>query len=181
MKVTLIGFMGCGKSTVGKELSKLLNLPFIDLDQEIVERTGKSISELFKILREEGFREIESSTLKELLLKEESFIISAGGGTPAYGKNIKVINALSESVFLKTDFETLWERICRDPNRPLVKLGKEKVRELYFKRLPYYQRAKFTVECDGKSPEEIAREVAIKLSLPGRSGRATQKGQGDRT
>ena len=165
MKVTLIGFMGSGKSTVGKELSKLLGFPFIDLDDLIVKEVGMSIPEIFESFGEEKFREIESSLLKEVLLKKSELILSTGGGTPAYKDNVKVINQLSKSVFLKTPFETLWERISKDKNRPLTKFGKEGLLELYTKRLPYYERAHLIVECEGKKPKEIAEEIISKLSL----------------
>lgn len=181
MKITLVGFMGSGKSTVGRELSELLGFPLLDLDRLIVEKTGKSIPEIFKSLGEEGFREIEASVLKESLLKEGSGIIATGGGAPAYGENIEVINRHSLSVFLKTPFEVIWERISRDENRPLVKLGREGVMELYRKRLPYYERAKLIVECEGKSPREIAQEIISNLSLNEGEGRASPEGQGGQT
>jgi len=164
MKVTLIGFMGCGKSTVGELLSKKLNLPFIDLDSLIVERTGREIPQIFKELGEEGFREIERELLREVLKREGSLVLSVGGGAPAYRDNIEVINKHSTSIFLNTPFESLWERIFKDKNRPLVKLGREGLKELYLKRLPYYKRANLEVECRDKSPEEIAEEIILKLS-----------------
>jgi len=164
MKITLLGFMGSGKSTVGRELSAITGLPLIDLDCLIVDITGMTIPELFKVHGEKGFRELEARLLKETLLREGGAVISTGGGAPAYGKNMEVIGELSRSVFLKTSFETLWERISKDPNRPLVRLGKERLKELYEKRIPYYERAEITVECDGRSPGEIAEEIISRLS-----------------
>lgn len=165
MKVSLIGFMGSGKSSVGRELSNLLNLPYVDLDQEIVVKTGKSIPSIFKELGEEGFRELERELLLNLLKSEGSFVLSTGGGTPAYRDSIELINRYSESFYLKTPFNVLWKRIEKDTNRPLVALGIEKVRELYRKREDFYKRAKFTINCEGKTPLQVAREIASKLSL----------------
>jgi shikimate kinase len=159
-RITLIGFMGCGKTSVGRELSNLLKVPFLDLDSSIVERTGMKIPEIFERFGEEGFREVERETLKEVLKRSGEFILSVGGGAPAYKDNANLINSFSTSLFLETPFEELWRRISRDPNRPLVKLGRERLKELYLKRLPFYERADFTVNCKGKGVKEVALEVA---------------------
>jgi shikimate kinase len=159
-RITLVGFMGCGKSSVGRELSELLRLPLLELDSLIVERTGMEIPLIFERLGEEGFREIEREVLKEVLKREGEFILSTGGGAPAYKDNMSLINSFSLSFFLETPFEELWSRISQDPNRPLVKPGKERVRELYRKRLPFYRRADFTVNCRGKGVKEVALEIA---------------------
>ena len=87
MKISLIGFMGCGKTTVGRLLSKRLGIPFFDLDELVVEREGMSIPEIFKKKGERVFRKLESQVLKELLLKNISFVLSTGGGTPTYLNN----------------------------------------------------------------------------------------------
>ncbi len=164
MKVSLVGFMGSGKSSVGKELSNLLDLPFVDLDEEIVIRTGKSIPSLFKEVGEKGFREIERELLLELLKLKKDFILSTGGGTPTYKDSMELINRYSSSFYLKTPFSLLWERIKEDKNRPLVSLGKERVRELFKEREKFYEKAKFTLDCEGKTPRQVAREIALILS-----------------
>ena len=175
MKIVLIGFMGSGKTTVGEILSNKLSLPFIDLDSVIVERARKTIPEIFRERGEEHFRKLERESLIGELSKKESFILSTGGGAPAYKDNMEIINSLATSVFLYADFETLYSRISGDENRPLASLDKEKLRELYQKRLPFYRKAHFTVDTTGKNPEEVAREV-ISL-LFGVRGKPSQEGQ----
>ena len=179
MKLVLVGFMGCGKSTVGKLISKKTSLPFIDLDSVIVEREGRTIPEIFREDGEEFFRELERETLISELLREGSFVLSTGGGAPAYRNNMEVINRLSTSVFLYADFETLYGRISGDGNRPLASLDRKKLRELYEKRLPYYRKAHFTVDTTGKTPEEVAEEI-ISLLSAGRD-KPNREGQGSQT
>ncbi len=179
MKVVLIGFMGSGKSTVGKLLSKKTSLPFVDLDSVIVEREGRTIPEIFREEGEEFFRELEREMLISELRREGSFVLSTGGGAPAYRNNMEVINSLATSVFLYADFETLYGRISGDGNRPLASLEKEKLRELYQKRLPFYRKAHFTVDTTGKTPEEVAEEVISLLSVG--KGKPNQEGQGGQT
>ncbi|ADU97250.1 shikimate kinase [Thermovibrio ammonificans] len=159
MKVVLVGFMGSGKSTVGKLLERELRIPLIDLDSLIEERTGKTIPQIFREEGQERFREIESQLLRELLSSKGSFIISTGGGTPCHKNNAEEINRKAVSVFLYAPFETLWERIKGDTNRPLTKLGKEKLKELYENRLPFYTKAHLTVNTEGKTAEEVAEEI----------------------
>jgi shikimate kinase len=159
LKVTLIGFMGSGKTTVGELLSKELNLPFVDLDDEIVRETGLSIPEIFEIKGEKEFRKIENYLLQKILVRDGSFVLSTGGGTPAYLNNMNLINSFSFSVYLRAPFEVLWKRISKDRNRPLAGLGKERVKELFLRRIPYYERAHLKVDTFGKEPPEIVEEI----------------------
>lgn len=163
-RITLIGFMGCGKSSVGTELSHTLKIPLIDLDSLIVKRAGMEIPKIFEKLGEKDFREIEREILKEVLKRDGEFVLSVGGGAPAYKDNINLINSFSTSLFLETPFPELWKRISQDKNRPLAGLGKERVKELYAKRLPYYRRADLTVNCRGKGIKEVASEIVKLLS-----------------
>ena len=164
MKITLIGFMGSGKTTVGKLLSKSLKITFIDLDDLIVQRTAMEIPQIFKEFGEEGFRKIEREILEEILNQKGEFVLSTGGGAPAYSDNLELINKNSTSVFLKADFETLWNRISMDKNRPLVSRGKEELLKLYRERLPFYEKAHIVVDTTNKSPEEVVEEIEKALS-----------------
>ena len=164
MKIVLVGFMGSGKSTVGKLLSERLSLPFLDLDEEIVKKTGMTIPTIFSKFGEDTFRELERETLLELLSAKEC-IISTGGGAPAYKDNMDKINKNAVSVYLEADFETLWDRISDDSNRPLVSLGKETVRELFEKRKPFYEKAKIKVRTDIYSPFETVDKILQQLKL----------------
>ena len=161
MKIVLVGFMGSGKSTVGKILSEKLSIPFRDLDSIIVENTGMSIPEIFQNKGETAFRELERFFLLSELSKKTNFILSTGGGTPAYKDNMEKINQSGISIFLYADFETLYNRISGDKNRPLTSLSKEELKELYKKRLPFYRKALFTVNTTGKTPEEVVNEIFL--------------------
>ena len=168
LKIVLLGFMGSGKSTIGKLLSERLEVPFLDLDEEIVQKTGLSIPEIFSSLGEEKFREIERETLMGLLSKPESLVISTGGGAPAYKDNMELINENSISIYLKADFEKLWERISKDSNRPLVTAGKKKVRELFARRIPFYEKADIVVRTDIFTPDETVERILkiMQFSFP---------------
>ncbi len=168
MKIVLLGFMGSGKSTIGKLLSERLEVPFLDLDEEIVRKTGLSIPEIFSSSGEEKFREIERETLMGLLSKPESLVISTGGGAPAYKDNMELINKNSISIYLKADFEKLWKRISKDSNRPLVTAGKEKVRELFERRIPFYEKADIVVRTDIFTPDETVERILkfMQFSFP---------------
>ncbi len=172
MKIVLVGFMGSGKSTVGKILSKKLSIPFRDLDFIIVKNTGMSIPEIFQNKGETAFRELERSFLLSELSRKANFILSTGGGTPAYKDNMEKINQSGISIFLYADFETLYRRISGDKNRPLASLSKKELKKLYEKRLPFYKKALFTVNTAGKTPEEVTNEI---LSLiHGEKGKSNQ-------
>lgn len=100
MQIVLVGYMGSGKSTVGKELSKRLKINFLDLDTYIEAKYEMSIPEIFSTKGEIFFRKVEILCLKEIFEKEEDFILSTGGGTPCYGDNINVMTTSSKNVFL---------------------------------------------------------------------------------
>ena len=99
-KIFLIGFMGSGKSTFGKKLSKEISLPFIDLDKEIEKKAKCSISEIFKYLGEESFRNMESELLKSFE-HLEGFVMATGGGTPCFFNNIEYINSTGTSIYIQ--------------------------------------------------------------------------------
>ena len=165
MKIVLVGFMGSGKSTVGKLLSERLSLPLFDTDAEIEKRTGMSIPEIFSERGEEYFRKLEKEVVEELLSLPQDLVISTGGGLPAYSNNMELLNRKAFTVYLEADFEVLWRRISEDRNRPLVSLGKEKVKELLERRLPFYEMAKFKVRTDVNSPVACVEEILNALPL----------------
>jgi shikimate kinase len=145
-KIFLIGYMGAGKTTVGKHLAQRLNLQFVDLDLFIENRYRKRIGELFTEKGENNFREIERRTLLEVS-QFENVIISTGGGTPCFFDSMSVMNKLGETVYLKWSAEDLITRLTvYKHNRPLVE-GKNKeemkrfILENLAKREPFYNRA----------------------------------------
>jgi shikimate kinase len=117
----LIGFMGSGKTAIGKRLAPILNMQFLDMDAYIEEKQQKKISELFAEKGESGFREIERLCLHEIA-NLDNVIISTGGGAPCYFDNMDVMNASGTTIYLKSDPEVLAERLnfCKQ-NRPLIK------------------------------------------------------------
>jgi len=170
MKIVLLGYMASGKSTIGREISKKLDMKFIDLDDYITKREKTSISEIFKVKGEIYFRRIESSYLSEILNSKDSFILSLGGGTPCYSNNMELIlNSEASSIYIKAGIKTLVSRLTAEKNkRPLVaELEDDKLVEFVakhlFERRFFYEQASMTVNTEDKSTEEITTEIRILL------------------
>ena len=149
-KIFLIGFMGSGKSTFGKKLSKEISLPFIDLDKEIEKKAKCSISEIFKYLGEESFRNMESELLKSFE-HLEGFVMATGGGTPCFFNNIDYINTKGTSIYIQLDTKSIFNRLSNAKNiRPTIKDKKEDdlmkfIEETFQERKSIYEQAHFTV------------------------------------
>lgn len=158
--------MGSGKSHISKVLSKKLNLKLFDLDRQISLKNNMTIPEIFEKRGEIYFRKQENIILNEILSSYDDIILSVGGGTPAYFNNMEIINQYSESVFLQTSVTNLADRILKQKDkRPLVaKIADEDLPEFIakhlFERNVFYSQSKHKVITDGKSPEEIATEIA---------------------
>ena len=170
MKIVLLGYMASGKSTIGREISKKLDMKFIDLDDYISKREKRSISEIFKVEGEIYFRKIEGSYLGEILNSKDSFILSLGGGTPCYSNNMELIlNSEASSIYIKASIKTLVARLTSEKNkRPLVaELENDKLTEFVakhlFERRFFYEQASITVITEDKSIEEITTEIRILL------------------
>lgn len=146
-KIFIIGFMGSGKSTVGKKLARFLNFRFIDLDREIELEAGCSIPKIFGESGEEYFRKMEQETLCKVISLQENIVVSTGGGTPCYFDNIKLINNSGISIYLKMEVSALCHRVQNSTvNRPLLKdldeeAQKTKVEELLTERSVFYEQA----------------------------------------
>ena len=173
-RIFLIGYMGAGKTTLGRALAKELKIEFIDLDNYIEERLCKSISQIFAEKGEEGFREIERRMLHEAG-EFENVIISTGGGTPCFFDNIEYMNRQGATVFLDVPVERLFIRLSiARKKRPLI-MGKsdEELRcfiaEQLAKRLPHYSKAKqkFTADRleDVKQIEASVKEFLQQIEL----------------
>ena len=170
MKIVLLGYMASGKSTIGREISKKLDMKFIDLDDYISKREKRSISEIFKVKGEIYFRRIESLYLSEILNSKDNFILSLGGGTPCYSNNMDLImNSEAVSIYIKAGIKTLVSRLTAEKNkRPLVaELEDDKLVEFVakhlFERRFFYEQASMTVNTEDKSLEEITTEIRILL------------------
>ena len=150
-RIILIGYMGAGKTTVGKALSKELGIIFYDLDWYIENRMRKSVSQIFAERGEEGFRKMEHNMLHEVA-EFEDVIISCGGGTPCFYDNMDYLNQQGQTVYLKATPEVLYKHLLMGKGeRPLLK-GKSPeelitfIREQLEKREPFYSKAKYTLD-----------------------------------
>jgi shikimate kinase len=164
----LIGFMGCGKTSVGKRLAKALNQPFIDLDARIEAREGTSIAEIFTSRGEAEFRRIETAVLRAAL--QEPGVIATGGGIVTQEANRELLqDASAPVVYLRSRPQTLARRIRRQPGvRPLIdgqrtlSLAQTSARaqELLQTRAPYYEAcATVTVDTDERTLDAVANEI----------------------
>lgn len=162
----LIGYRGCGKTTVARLLSALLRMPAIDADEQLEQTAAKTIREIFAAEGEAGFRDRESQTLRELCLRD-GLIVSWGGGVILRESNRNALKAAGKIVWLKARPETLLARIEQDPTtgerRPNLTAagGIDEVRQLLTIREPLYtQAADKIVEVDDVSPAKIAADIA---------------------
>ena len=159
--IVLCGFMGCGKSTIGKALAEKLNLEFIDTDALIEENEGMKISEIFEKYGEKYFRECETKLI-EKLSNEEGRIIALGGGLAANSENHKFLKNSGKIVFLNCSIEETLKRILGDKTRPLTALGKEDIIKRYNCRLPIYKSiADITVD----SSDECSKTLESLLEV----------------
>ena len=174
----LVGFMGAGKSSVGRALAAQLGWSFEDLDQRIERREDRTVAEVFRDSGEAEFRRSEHEALKELLEEWNAAsgkVIALGGGAFVHESNALLIESLKiPTVFLDAAVDELWRRCTRQSaesgtERPLLKES-EGFRELYEKRRPYYLKASLIHDTGGKIVEQIAAELIQVLGLTRRSG-----------
>jgi shikimate kinase len=154
---------GCGKSSIGFRLSKLMELPFIDTDYYIAAKEGKSILEIFAEQGEEYFRKVERQVLLEIV-ENASSVISSGGGMPCFFDNIDVMNDAAVTVYLETTPLKLFEHLKNDKKRPLVanKPPEELmdyINSSYTLRRACYEKADITVQAYDKTPMQLAMKI----------------------
>ncbi|MCK4561409.1 MAG: AAA family ATPase [Flavobacteriaceae bacterium] len=165
MKIILLGYMASGKSTISKLLAKKLQIEAIDLDDYIVEKEGLSINDVFKTKGEIYFRLQENKYLLELLKNKNSFVLALGGGTPCYANNMDLIKNEPNSIYLKANLNTLFDRLIKEKeSRPLISsLNDEKLKEFIakhlFERGQFYEQASHTVNIDSKTIATIVDQV----------------------
>ncbi|WP_185867326.1 shikimate kinase [Blattabacterium cuenoti] len=165
MRITLIGYMGCGKTTIGKILSKELNLNFYDLDALIVESKNDSIYNIFKREGEFFFRKKERSILKTILKEKKKYVLSVGGGTPCFYNNIYLLNKYSNTFYLKTDSYTLFKRLFLEKKtRPIIShLSKNELFIFIIKHLSkrayFYEKSLKKINVCGKTEYDIVQEI----------------------
>lgn len=159
-RIILIGYMASGKTTLGKKLANKLNIPFIDVDAKIEELEGCSISEIFLLKGEKGFRLLETDFLKTYCFPE-SFVLSTGGGMPCFNDNMKTLNALGTTFYLKRPVKELVNRlVSAKEKRPLVEGKSIEELEAFITdtliiRSPFYEASKFVLNRENQTVEEI--------------------------
>lgn len=160
--LVLIGFMGCGKSTVGVRLAQALQQTFLDTDSYIEDRQNTDITRLFAEKGEDFFRDLETACLKELLGEKQERVIATGGGIVIRPENRVLLKQLGTVIFLKVSPQTVYERLMHDRTRPLLQ-GENplaKIEKLLEDRSGYYEEAaQFVIEADNKSVQELTEEI----------------------
>lgn len=164
--VVLVGMMGAGKTAVGTALARLLGVPFLDSDEEIVKAASRSIAEIFERDGEPFFRARETEVLNRLL-HGAPCVLSTGGGAFLSEGNRALIHAAGISVWLRADLDLLWHRVRHKTTRPLLRTSnpRETLKTLYDARQPAYAQADLTVDAAAEiSVEAMAERVAKALA-----------------
>lgn len=171
-KIFLTGFMGSGKSKIGRLLSKKLKINFIDTDDIIEAKYKRTITQIFDEFGEERFRNIESETILNLIQHNESSVISLGGGTLVDRQNLDNVIKSGLLIYIKSSFEEIWERTKNNTKRPLLLINgkfptkavfKEKSKILMDERQPGFHKAKIIINRDGKEAEEVVEEIISEI------------------
>jgi shikimate kinase len=164
--IILVGYMGSGKTTVGKHLAMLLDYTFVDTDEMIEEKEQRTISDIFANSGENAFRDMETELLKQLKAdNKDKLVISTGGGMPLREENRRLLNDIGDVVYLKASADTIYDRIKGDTTRPLLQCAnpKEKINNMLLQRGPIYEEcASIIIKVDGSKQSEVAQEI-IKL------------------
>ena len=161
--MAIVGYMGSGKTTLGRLLARALSLAFVDLDRVIVRSAGKAIPQIFAEHGENHFRDLEHNALLQTLDGGTPSVIACGGGAVVRPDNRILLRDVT-TVFLKEDTDVLYQR-TRGPDRPLRAASREEFGLRYAERLPFYREvADIEVEADGRPPGQVAEEVLECLS-----------------
>lgn len=157
VNVALVGFMGAGKTSVGRKLAPRLGMAFVDSDVVIAARAKRSVAEIFAQEGEERFRALEREVF-QLLAKERGLVIATGGGAFVDEATRRLLLETAFVVYLEASFDAIWARVGASEDRPLIRSGKERVFELYSKRIPLYRQAHATVDA-GRPLDEVVKAV----------------------
>ena len=164
--VFLTGFMGAGKSTAGQLTADLLEMPFFDLDERIVQSEKRSIATIFAKDGEEYFRNCETGLLGELK-EEPAAVYATGGGIVVREANREAMASMGKIIYLSASWPTLQKRLKNSVDRPLVALENnwDELKTLWVKRQTFYSEADIIVNVDGLAPSEVARNILDELNL----------------
>ena len=160
MNVILVGFMGSGKTSVGNILAQRLDFEHLDTDDFLEKKYSLPIKKIFDAYGEDFFRNAETEVLKQFL-EATAHVVSTGGGIMMKEKNRCYIEQMGLSIFLNTDFDILWERICSS-SRPLIKkhdYSKKKIAVLYEQRQEAYKNADVSLNITNDTEEQIAEDI----------------------
>jgi len=166
VKIFLIGFMGSGKTTIGRRLAERTGFNFVDTDRFIEMQQGMTVSEIFARYGETAFREMEHNILTEIQ-KIECAVVSTGGGMPCYGNNMDIMHSCGKVVYLKTSPQALTRRLLRSHNeRPLIRSKTEEELQQYIveklnEREPFYNRAHIIIETENFAMDELLRLLKL--------------------
>jgi shikimate kinase len=172
VNIALIGFMGAGKTSVGRLVAEQLHFDYLDTDELIQSSTGRSITEIFKTDGEPAFRALEQQVVTELAGHKRT-VICAGGGLPTNPQNLSSLKTHALIVCLWATPEKIWERVKHQTHRPLL-LGADpqlKIRELLTAREPFYKQADVLIHTDIRSVREVAQQVVHQFRLATVRGR----------
>ncbi|MCW5981773.1 MAG: shikimate kinase [Bryobacteraceae bacterium] len=163
--IYLVGFMACGKTTIGRMLAETLGWSFVDIDDDIEARAKTTISDIFDAVGEEEFRRLETGALTErvrMIERGDPMVIALGGGAFARSENYELISTNGVSIWLKCPLSMLQQRVASATHRPLAR-DPARFAELYRARLPLYGRADFHVEIRSDDPKPALTDI---LKLP---------------
>lgn len=164
--IAFIGLMGVGKTTIGKKLADKLGYYFIDLDQEIEDRKGKTIPEIFADEGEKYFRQLEEEIAKEIVLRDEKMVLSLGGGAFLNENIRKTLKKHAQIIWLDADIDVILYRIGNKNNRPLLNNNDKRavLKDLAKKRYPIYQEADFKLDTAVDSHDILVNKIISKIS-----------------
>jgi shikimate kinase len=162
VNIALVGFMGAGKSSAGRLVAEQLHFEFLDTDELIQARTGRTIAEIFAGSGEPAFRELERDVVGELASRKRT-VISTGGGLPTNPANLAALKEHALVVCLWASPERIWERVRNQSHRPLLQDAdpQRKIRELLELRAPFYRQADVLINTDGRSAREVAQQIIL--------------------
>ena len=166
VNLALIGFMGTGKTSVGKLVAEILHFDFLDTDEMIHHRTGRTIADIFAKDGEPAFREMEHQVVTEISNRKKT-VISTGGGLPTNPRNLELLKSRSLVICLWSSPEKIWERVGHQSHRPLLHDPdpQKKILDLLTARKPFYKQADVLIDTDNRSLREVAAQVALQFKL----------------
>ena len=168
VNLALIGFMGTGKTTVGRHVAEQLGFEFLDTDELIQSRTGRTIADIFAKEGEPAFRALEQQIVQELSTREKT-VISTGGGLPTNPENLDALKSFALVICLWASPEKIWERVRHQSHRPLLHDAdpQKKIRELLAVREPFYKQADVLINTDLRSVREATQQIVLQFKLGG--------------